>query len=93
MITVRYYAGARAAAGVPRRLREIVRALRPQPVEPFLRLSSFPAEQAQVDWADFGAVKIGRDLIGGGGLDGRGRRWVKDEGAVRPRALRRTSIY
>src|SRR5262249_16447532 len=39
-----------------------VRPLRPHAVEPFLRLSSFPAEQAQVDWADFGAVKIGRAM-------------------------------
>ena len=51
---------ARGYLGSVRRLREIVRPLRPQPTEPFLRLSSFPAEQAQVDWADFGAVKIGR---------------------------------
>jgi len=51
---------ARGYLGGVRRLREIVRPLRPQPTEPFLRLSSFPAEQAQVDWADFGAVTIGR---------------------------------
>ena len=53
---------ARGYAGSIRRLREIVRPLRPHAVEPFLRLSSFPAEQAQVDWADFGAVKIGRAM-------------------------------
>ena len=53
---------ARGYLGSVRRLREIVRFLRPQQSEPFLRLSSFPAEQAQVDWADFGAVKIGRAM-------------------------------
>jgi transposase len=51
---------ARGYPGGVRRLREIVRPLRPQVVEPFLRLSSFPGEQAQVDWADFGAVTVGR---------------------------------
>lgn len=56
MVKVRGYLGS------VRRLREIVRSLRPQPTEAFLRLSSFPAEQAQVDWADFGAVKIGRAI-------------------------------
>jgi len=53
---------ARGYLGSVRWLREIVRPLRPQTTEPFLRLSSFPAEQGQVDWADFGAVKIGRAI-------------------------------
>ncbi len=35
--------------------------LRPAPnAEAFLRLRSFPAEQAQVDWGHFGKVRIGR---------------------------------
>lgn len=51
---------ARGYLGSVRRLREIVRPLRPQHREAFLRLRSFPAEQAQVDWAHFGALKIGR---------------------------------
>ena len=34
--------------------------LRPQPQEAFLRLQVFPAEQAQVDWAYFGSVMVGR---------------------------------
>ena len=32
---------------------------RPQPREAFLRLRTFPGEQAQVDWAHFGEVTIG----------------------------------
>lgn len=34
--------------------------LRPQIGEPFLRLTTFPGEQAQVDWAYFGQVQVGR---------------------------------
>jgi transposase len=34
--------------------------LRPQIREPFLKLNTFPAEQAQVDWAHFGYVMVGR---------------------------------
>ena len=41
-------------------LRRVVSTLRPQKREAFLRLSTFPAEQAQVDWASFGQVTIGR---------------------------------
>lgn len=42
-------------------LRRLVRTLRPQrPKEAFLRLESLPGEAAQVDWADFGSVEIGR---------------------------------
>jgi transposase len=51
---------ARGYPGSARRIRAVVRFLRPQKVEPYLRLSSFAGEQAQVDWADFGAVKVGR---------------------------------
>lgn len=41
-------------------LRRVVALLRPTPREAFLRLRTFPAEQAQVDWAHFGEVTIGR---------------------------------
>jgi transposase len=41
-------------------LRRAVAQLRPPAREPFLRLESFPAEQAQVDWAHFGHVAVGR---------------------------------
>lgn len=41
-------------------LRRVVRMLRPRSSEVFLRLQSLPGEAAQVDWADFGPVEIGR---------------------------------
>src|ERR1700685_1405580 len=41
-------------------LRRAVANLRPHRSEPFLRLHMFPAEQAQVDWAHFGEVRVGR---------------------------------
>jgi transposase len=41
-------------------LRRAVSRLRPLVREPFLRLQVFPAEQAQVDWAHFGHVLVGR---------------------------------
>src|SRR6266436_5649814 len=41
-------------------LRRAVATLRPSRPEPFLRLHTFPAEQAQVDWAHFGEVQVGR---------------------------------
>src|SRR6266481_1753453 len=41
-------------------LRRVVATLRPARPEPFLRLHTFPAEQAQVDWAHFGEVQVGR---------------------------------
>lgn len=35
--------------------------LRPRPVtEPYLRLRTLPGEQAQVDWAHFGVMRVGR---------------------------------
>jgi transposase len=40
--------------------RSIVARLRPKrPAEAYLRLRTLPGEQAQVDWADFGKVKVG----------------------------------
>jgi transposase len=41
-------------------LRRTVARLRPPVREAFLRLHTFPADQAQVDWAHFGHVVIGR---------------------------------
>jgi transposase len=41
-------------------LRRVVRSLRPNTREAFLRLSVLPGEQAQIDWACFGWVNIGR---------------------------------
>lgn len=55
MLKDRGYPGQRS------RLREVVARLRPRPkAEAYLRLRTLPGEQAQVDWADFGALKIGR---------------------------------
>jgi transposase len=41
-------------------LRRAVARLRPKYREPFLRLETFPGEQAQADWASFGHVLVGR---------------------------------
>lgn len=41
-------------------LRRTVARLRPQGCEAFLQLQAFPGEQAQVDWAHFGLVMVGR---------------------------------
>ncbi len=40
--------------------RTVVAQLLPREREPFLRLHTFPAEQAQVDWAHFGQMAVGR---------------------------------
>jgi len=50
----------RGYTGSIQRLRCVVARLRPLGKEAFLKLVSFPGEQAQVDWAHFGAVKVGR---------------------------------
>src|ERR1700758_555938 len=50
----------RGYAGSVEQLRRVVARLRPQPHEAFLRLQVFAAEQAQVDWAYFGSVMVGR---------------------------------
>lgn len=42
-----------------RRVREKVAELRPIPREAYLRRQTFPAEEAQVDWASFGHIAIG----------------------------------
>ncbi len=54
MIRLRGYPG---GVGMVRRL---VAELRPRRREAFLRLRAFPGEEAQVDWASFGTVQIGR---------------------------------
>ena len=43
----------------PRQVRRLVARLRPTRQEAFLRRRTFPAEEAQVDWASFGHVMIG----------------------------------
>jgi transposase len=40
-------------------LRRFIACIRPTRKEAFLRLSTFPGEQGQVDWASFGEVRIG----------------------------------
>ena len=54
MIRDRGYSGS-----IPQ-LRRAVSRMRPQKSEPFLQLQMFPGEQAQVDWAHFGHVMVGR---------------------------------
>lgn len=41
-------------------LRRVVRTLRPTSPEAFLRLRKYPGEEAQVDWAYFGTVRVGK---------------------------------
>ena len=50
----------RGYRGSVRNLRRVVARLRPQQHEAFLRLQVFAGEQAQVDWASFGTVMVGR---------------------------------
>ena len=54
MLRVRGYTGSVVT------VRRVVSELRPTRREAFLRLRTFPGEQAQVDWAHFGVVNIGR---------------------------------
>src|SRR5215470_10603157 len=51
---------ARGYTGSVTQLRRVVADLRPRRREAFLRLHTFPGEQAQADWAHFGDVVIGR---------------------------------
>lgn len=47
--------------GKPDHFRSVVARLRPRrQVEAFLRLRTLPGEQAQVDWAHFGQLRVGR---------------------------------
>ena len=50
----------RGYAGSVEQLRRSVARLRPHRTEAFLQLQVFPAEEAQVDWAHFGTVLVGR---------------------------------
>jgi transposase len=51
----------RGYPGQESRFREIVSLLRPRPAhEAFLRLTTLPGEQAQVDWGHFGTMTVGR---------------------------------
>lgn len=51
----------RGYPGGPDHLRRVVGRLRPRrPAEAFQRLRTMPAEQAQVDWAHFGRLEVGR---------------------------------
>jgi transposase len=51
----------RGYPGAPDHFRAIVARLRPRPAgEAYLRLRTLPGEQAQVDWAHFGKLIIGR---------------------------------
>ena len=51
----------RGYQGSQSHFRHSVQHLRPKPqAEAYLRLRTLPGEQAQVDWADFGAVAVGR---------------------------------
>ncbi|MDP2998263.1 MAG: IS21 family transposase [Bryobacterales bacterium] len=52
--------GGRGYTGSVEQLRRAVARLRPKRTEAFLRLHTFPAEQAQADWANFGRVMVGR---------------------------------
>jgi transposase len=50
----------RGYEGGESRVRELVSLVRPRPKgEAYLRLSTVPGEQAQVDWAHFGTLRIG----------------------------------
>ncbi|MEO6327086.1 MAG: IS21 family transposase [Thermoanaerobaculia bacterium] len=51
---------ARGYPGSVVQLRRVVATMRPTTREAFLSLRVFPGEQAQVDWASFGTVTIGR---------------------------------
>jgi len=53
----------RGYPGAPDHFRSIVARHRPRPpAEAYLRLRTLPGEQAQIDWAHFGKLQIGRAL-------------------------------
>jgi len=53
----------RGYPGGESRVREVVARVRPRPkAEAYLRLSTLPGEQGQVDWAHFGTLQIGRAI-------------------------------
>ena len=49
----------RGYAGSVVQLRRYVHDVRPQRTEAFLRLTTLPGEQAQVDWGSFGKIRVG----------------------------------
>jgi transposase len=51
---------ARGYMGSASHLRHIIAKYRPYETEAFMRLRTLPGEQAQVDWAHFGKIKIGK---------------------------------
>lgn len=52
---------ARGYTGKCSRFREIVATIRPRPkAEAYLRLSTLPGEQGQVDWGHFGKLRVGK---------------------------------
>lgn len=50
---------ARGYTGSEVQIRRYVRTVRPRKKEAFLRLSTLPGEQAQVDWGSFGKIMVG----------------------------------
>lgn len=53
----------RGYPGGPDHLRRVIGRIRPtKPAEAFQRLRTLPGEQAQVDWAHFGKLQVGRAL-------------------------------
>ena len=53
----------RGYLGQPDHFRHVISRIRPRPpAEAYLRLRTLPGEQAQVDWAHFGKLSIGRAL-------------------------------
>ena len=50
----------RGYPGRPSQFRSVIAELRPKRCEAYLRLRTLPGEQAQVDWAHFGRITIGR---------------------------------
>lgn len=50
---------ARGYPGGVAQVRRFVRTARPARAEAFLRLSTLPGEQAQVDWGSFGKIRVG----------------------------------
>ena len=50
----------RGYSGSVVQLRRAIAGMRPQVREPFLLLNTLPGEQAQIDWAHFGHVRVGR---------------------------------
>ena len=50
----------RGYAGSASQVRAVVSKMRPRQTEAFMRLTTMPGEQAQVDWAHFGHIVVGK---------------------------------